>query len=75
MMIKVILIILNGAMACFHFLHSGYNMEVIYVYDTQLLLLLLVDIVVCDLYFDSHILLCLFITLMVIIHIVCIVYM
>ena len=33
----------------------------------MLFLLLLVDVVVCDLYFDSHILLCLFITLVLII--------
>ena len=60
-------------MACFHLLHSGYNVEVIIlVYDTTLLndttlfLLLLVDIVVCDLYFDSHILLYLIITFILI---------
>ena len=51
-------------MACFRFLHNGYDTEVIYGsdihmrsrIDTTLFLLLLVDIVVCDLYFDSHIL-------------------
>ena len=40
-------------------------------YDTEtiLLYLLLVDIVACDFYFDSHILLYLIITLILIIHI------
>ena len=67
----------RSAMACFCLLHSGYNMEVIilirirYRYDTTLFLLLLVDIVACDLYFDSHILFILIITLMLIIHINC----
>ena len=37
--------------------------------DTTLFLLLLVDIVVCDLYFDSHILFVLIITLILIIHV------
>ena len=66
------------AMACFCLLHSGYDMEVMilirirYRYDTTLFLLLLVDIVVCDLYFVSHILLYLIITLILIIHINCI---
>ena len=69
-------------MACFHFLCNGYDTEVIYRsaicirygINTTLFLLLLVDIVVCALYFDSHILLCLFITLVLIIHIICINY-
>ena len=51
-------------MACFRFLHNGYDTEVIYRSDIHmhsgiditLFLLLWVDIVVCDLYFDSHIL-------------------
>ena len=43
-----------------------------YGYDTSLFLLLLVDIVACDLYFVSHILLYLIITLILIIHINCI---
>ena len=44
-------------MACFHLLRSGYDTEVMiliqiqYGYDTTLFLLLLVDIVACDLYF------------------------
>ena len=67
-------------MACFRLLCSGCDTEVIYGsdvhirygIDTTLFLLLLVDVVVCDLYFDSHILLCLFITLILIIHIICI---
>ena len=64
-------------MACFHFLHNGYDVEVIYGsdirmhsgIDTTLFLLLLVDIVVCDLYFDSYILFVLIITLILIIHV------
>ena len=67
-------------MAYFGFLRSEYDTEVIYVYvygigygtDTTLFLLLLGANVVCDLYFDGHILLCLFITLMLIIYIICI---
>ena len=65
----------RSAMAYFHLLHSGYDTEVmILVYDMEMLLLylLLVDIVACDLYFDSHILLSLIITLILIIHINCI---
>ena len=68
----------RSAMACFCLLHSGYDMEVMiliriqYGYDTTLFLLLLVDIVACDLYFVSHILLYLIITLILIIHINCI---
>ena len=66
-----------SAMACFHFLHNGYDAEVIYGsdihmrsgIDTTLFLILLVDIVVCDLYFDSHILFVLIITLILIIHV------
>ena len=38
-------------------------------------LLLLLNVMVCDLYFAGHILLCLCITLILIIYIVCIVYM
>ena len=44
-------------MACFHLLHNGYDTEVMllirirYGYDTTLFLLLLIDIVACDLYF------------------------
>ena len=41
-------------------------------YDTTAIFLLLVDIVACDLYFDSHILLYLIITLILISHIICI---
>ena len=65
-------------MACFRLMHSGYNTEVMiliqiqYGYDTTLFLLLLVDIVACDLYFVSHILWYLIITLILIIHINCI---
>ena len=46
--------------------------QIRYGYDTTLFLLLLVDIVACDLYFVSHILLYLIITLILIIHINCI---
>ena len=58
-------------MACFHLLRSGYNAEVIIlVYDTEMILLyfflLLVDIVLGDLYFDSHLLLYLIIILILI---------
>ena len=60
-------------MACFRLLRSGYDTEVMFlVYDTETLLLLLVDIVVCDLYFDSHILFVLIIIFILIIHITCI---
>ena len=63
-------------MACFHLLHSGYDTEVILCiqYGSSLIifLLLLIDIVVCDLYFDSHILFVLVIILLLIIHITCI---
>ena len=42
-------------MACFRLSYSGYNMEVMilirYGYDTTVFLLLLIDIVACDLYF------------------------
>ena len=63
----------RGVMACFRFLCSGCDTEVMCMYVTEsILLYFLVDIVVCDLYFDSHILLCLFITLILIIHIICI---
>ena len=58
-------------MVCFHLLHSGYDAEVIIlVYDMETILLyfflLLVDIVLGDLYFDSHLLLYLIITLILI---------
>ena len=61
----------SSAMACFRLLHSGYDAEVIIlVYDmendTTLFLLLLVDIVLCYLNFDSHLLLYLIITLLLI---------
>ena len=65
-------------MACFCLLRSEYDTEVMILirircrYDTTLFLLLLVDIVACDLYFDCHILLYLIITLILIIHINCI---
>ena len=64
-------------MTCFLF-HKKYVTEVMIcllcIYDTEtfLLYLLLVDIVACDLYFDSHILLFLIIILILIIHINCI---
>ena len=43
--------------------------QIRYGYNTTLFLLLLVDIVACDLYFDCHILLYLIITFILIIHI------
>ena len=64
------------AMACFRLSRVGYDTEVICVYgigygtDTTLFLLLLSANVVCDLYFDSHILVVLIITLILIIHII-----
>ena len=63
-------------MAYFHLLHSGYDTEVMilirirYGYDTTLFLLLLIDIVACDLYFVYT--LYLIITLILLIHINCI---
>ena len=63
----------RSAMACFHLLRCGsdvaFNAQIRYGNDTTLFLLLLVDIVACDLYFDSHILFVLIITLILIIHI------
>ena len=64
-------------MACFHLMRNGYDAEVmipIYVTGTDLILSLplLVNIVLCDLYLDSHILLYLIITLLLIIHSNCI---
>ena len=60
-------------MACFSLLHDGYEREVICVYVMEpVFYCLLLNIMECDLYFDSHILLCLFLTLILIIHIVCI---
>ena len=61
-------------MACFRLLSDGYDMEVICVYGTEpvllYFLLLLLIIVVCDLNFDSHILVVLIISLILIIHII-----
>ena len=46
-------------MACFRLLRDGYDTEVICVYVTEpVFYCLLFIIVLCDLYFDSHILLC-----------------
>ena len=46
-------------MACFHLLRVGYDTEVICVYGTEpVFYCLLLIIVLCDLYFVSHILLC-----------------
>ena len=65
-------------MACFCLLRDGYDMEVICVYGTEPVLLylffycLLLIIVVCDLYFDSHILVVLIISLILINYIHCI---
>ena len=59
------------AMACFHLLRDGYDTEVICVYITELVFYcLLVIIVLCDLYFDSHILLCWCITLIFILYVI-----
>ena len=58
-------------MACFRLLRDGYDMEVMCVYVTEpVFYCLLLNIMECDLYFDSHILLCLFLTLILIIHII-----
>ena len=63
-------------MACFRLLRVGYDTEVLCIYGTEtgliVFLLVLLNIMECDLYFDSHILLCLFITLILFIHIICI---
>ena len=49
----------KSAMACFRLLRVGYDTEVICVYVTEpVFYCLLLIIVLCDLYFDSHILLC-----------------
>ena len=66
------------AMACFCLLHDGYDTEVIFVYGTEPVLLYfffycaLLIIVLCGLYFDSHILVVLFIYLILINYIHCI---
>ena len=44
----------------------GSDVRIRYGIDTTLFLLLLLNVMVCDLYFDSHILLCLCITLILI---------
>ena len=67
-------------MTCFRLLCSGCNTEVIYGsdvhicygIDTTLFLLLLLNVMVCDVYFAGHILLCLCITLILILYVICI---
>ena len=53
----------------------GSDSRIRYRSDLIVFLLLLLNVMVCDLYFAGHILLCLCITLILIIYIVCIVYM
>ena len=49
----------HSAMACFRLLRVGYDTEVICVYGMEpVFYCLLLIIVLCDLYFVSHILLC-----------------
>ena len=50
----------------------GSHLHIRYRTDLIIFHLLLLNIMECDLYFDSHILLCLFLTLILIIHIICI---
>ena len=70
----------HSAMACFHLLRSGYNMEVMirlsYGYGTDTILvclfILLVSKRACDSYFDSYIIFFLFVTLLIVNHINCV---
>ena len=62
-------------MACFHLLRSGYvgTIRKSYAYTVQkqsYCIVLFSIIMVCDLYFNSHILLCLCITLILILYII-----
>ena len=61
----------RSAMACFCLLHVGYDTEVICIHITEpVFYCSLLIIVLCDLYFDSHILLCLCITLILILYVI-----
>ena len=62
-------------MACFHLLHSGYvgTVRKSYAYTIRkqsYCIVLFSIIMVCDLYFNSHILLCLCITLILILYLI-----